>query len=247
VIQAHLSGGRGAAAVEPARHIALSEPDLSDPVARWTAVTALIESGLANDRASVPGLVERLTSLADRIGAPSVLSETVRYKALSALYAQDPRDPKAALTACQEGLELARIVRDLSAEGINLSCLAFAATALRAPDAHNVCREALARLYDMRFWILVWLVIETAAGSFASAGRLREAAVVYGHLEAHRSAWGIPAVRRSRERGLAKARQHPQESLLMVHGALMDRDRIVEYTLDQLSNPVGEDAPPASR
>jgi hypothetical protein len=40
-------------------------------------------------------------------------------------------------------------------------------------------------------------MIEALAGSFAATGSLREAAVLYGHLEAQHRPWGIPAVRRA--------------------------------------------------
>jgi predicted ATPase/class 3 adenylate cyclase len=239
VIGAHVSSGRGAATIGPARQLARIEPKLSEPVVHWTAVTELIESGLANDRRAVPALVERLGVLADKIGAPSILSETVRYRALSALYARDPRDAKSAVEACQEGIELARSVHDLSAEAINLSALALAVAALHTPDAGDVCRDAIVRLYDLRFWNVLWVVIETAAGSLAGASHFEEAAVVYGHLEAHRPPWGIPAARRARERGLDRIRRLPQLDSLMARGRAMDRDEVVAYLLDQLS-PAGE-------
>jgi hypothetical protein len=234
IINAHVASGRGEGTVEPARRLASIEPEISDPVARWVAVTALIESGLANDRTAVRQLVERLTALADQIGAPSILSETARYRALCAIYAQDPRDPQYALTASQEGLALARTARDPNAEGINFTMLAFAATALHTSDASEICRGAITRLYDLRFWNVLWLVIETTAGSFATAGSLEEAAVLYGHLEAHRPPWGIPAVRRARERGLDRVRQLPQLDALMARGAAMNRDQLVSYTLVHL-------------
>jgi predicted ATPase/class 3 adenylate cyclase len=243
VIKVHVSAGRGSGTAEPARHLAAIEPRLSEPVARWAAITELIESGLANDRGAVPKLVDRLSALATQIGAPSILSETARYRALSALYAQEPRDARAAFAACQEGLALARSVHDLAAESINLSALAFAVTALHTPDAGHICRDAIIRLYDLRFWNVLWLVIETAAGSLAGAGRRDEAAVVYGHLEAHRPPWGIPGVRRARERGLDRIRDVPQRDELMARGAVMDRDQLVAYVVDLLAHGSGaEDA-----
>jgi predicted ATPase/class 3 adenylate cyclase len=130
---AHLASGRPDAAIEPALHVARIEPALQDPVERWEATRALIENALAHDRGSVPRLVETLTQLAVGIGAPSLLSHVSYYRALSALYAQDPRDARAAFTAADEGVALARTVQDLNAEGLNLSARAFAASPFAVP------------------------------------------------------------------------------------------------------------------
>jgi hypothetical protein len=102
LIMAYLPSGRDSDAIEPARHLALIEPALSEPLDRWNQLQGLIENAQANDRGSVPGLVERLTKQSSQIGAPSLLADTARYRALSALYAQDPRDPKGAFTAAHE-------------------------------------------------------------------------------------------------------------------------------------------------
>jgi predicted ATPase/class 3 adenylate cyclase len=231
LIPSYLGAGRDGAAVEPAQHLATIEPALSDPLDRWTALQGLIENALANDRASVPGLVDRLTEQAAQIGAPSIFSDTARYRALRALYAEDPRDPGRAFTAAQEGVLLARTVGDRLAESGNLSVLAMAAVALHRPDAGDICRDAITRIYDSRHWQLLWLVIETVAGFLSTVERLTETAVLYGHLEAHRPPWGIPGARRARQRGLDRVRQLPEFEFLMAQGMDMDRDNLVAYTL----------------
>jgi hypothetical protein len=133
----------------------------------------------------------------------------------------------------------------LFAERGNLSVLAMAAVALHRPDAGEICRDAIARIYDLRHWQFLWLVIETVAGSFATAGRLHEAAVLYGHLEAHHQPWGLPAVRRARQRGLDRVRQQAEHDLLMAQGADMDRDDLVAYTLDRLGQATQAQVEPA--
>jgi hypothetical protein len=114
---------------------------------------------------------------------------------------------------------------------------------LHRPDAWEICRDAIVRLYDLRYWQVVWLVLETVAGSFATADRLDEAAVLYGHLEAHRPTWGLPAVRRARQRGLDRVRQLAECDLLMAGGADMDRDELVAYALDGLGQPAPPQGP----
>jgi hypothetical protein len=89
---------------------------------------------------------------------------------------------------------------------------------------------------------MLWLVIETVAGSFASAGRLDEAAVLYGHLEAHCPPWALPAVRRARHRGLDRVRQLADFEMLMAQGADLDRDELVAYTLERLEHATAPQA-----
>jgi hypothetical protein len=156
------------------------------------------------------------------------------YRALSGLYVQDPRDAQGAFIAADEGVDLARKVQDLSAEGDNLSARAFAAIALHRPDAAEICQDAIARLYDLRFWLLVLLQIEAAAGLFATADRLREAAVIYGYLDAHQPPWGVARGHHARQRGLDRVRQLADYDLLMAQGAAIDRDELVAYSLDRL-------------
>jgi hypothetical protein len=236
---AYRNSGRETAAADAAHHLAIIEPSLADPLAGWFALQGLVENALANDRGSVPGLVDRLTQRAGEIGAPTLLSHTSYYRALSALYAEDPRNPERAFSVAHDGLLLARRVGDVSSERANLLTLAQAAVAQHRPDATEICRDAIARIYDFRMWHVVWILIETVASLLAAAGSRQEAAVLYGHLEAHRPPLGMPAARRARERGLDRVHQLAGVGLLMAQGADMDRDELVAYTLERLE-PVAE-------
>jgi predicted ATPase/class 3 adenylate cyclase len=234
LVMAHIASGRHDAAIEPAQHLVAIEPTVRDPVERWEATRVLIENALANDLGSVPRLLERFTQETVEIGAPSLLSLVCYYRALSALYAKDARDAQSAFTVADEGVALARTVQDLSAEAANLHARAIAAVAIHGPDAAGICRDAIARFYDFRLWNLVWLQIDVAAGILATAGRLHEAAVIYGYLDAHQPPWGVSSAHRARQRGLDRVRQLAEADLLMAQGADMDRDELVAYTLDRL-------------
>jgi predicted ATPase/class 3 adenylate cyclase len=245
LIVAHLASGRPDAAIEPARHLTGIEPALQDPVDRWHATRALIENALANDRESVGRLVETFTQRAIGIGAPSLLSLVAHYCALSALYAQEPRDAQSAFTTASEGVALARTVQDLTAEGLNVNTRAVAGVALHRPDAAEICRDAITLLYELRFWYLVYLQMDVAAALFATTDRLHEAAVIYGHLDAHHPPWGVPTAYRARQRGLDRIRQLPDVDLLIAQGADMDRDQLVAYTLERLEHVAEPQIQPA--
>jgi hypothetical protein len=97
-----------------------------------------------------------------------------------------------------------------------------------------ICRDAIARAYDCRIWQVLWLVIETTAGSLAATGRLAQAAVVYGHLAAHHPPSAIAGVGRARQRRPDRVRQLPEFESLMAQGADMDRHELVAYTRECL-------------
>jgi hypothetical protein len=112
----------------------------------------------------------------------------------------------------------------------------MAAVALHRSDAAEICCDAITRLYDLREGHVMWLVIGTTAAFFSTGGRLDEAAVLYGHLDAHHPPWGLPGVRRARQRGLDRVRQLEDAEMLMAQGADMDRDRLVAYALERLGD-----------
>jgi hypothetical protein len=244
LILAHLASGRDGAASEAAQHLAIIEPTLSDPWDRCVALQALIDNGFANDRGSVLGLVARLSQVADEIGAPSIMSQTSFYRASGALHA-DPPDPERAFTAARQGVAIARTAGDRFVESWNNFMLAVAALALHRPDAMEICRDAMVRLYEIRDWLMLWPLVEHTAGYFAGAGMVQDAAVIYGHLDAHHAPWGAQAARRARQQGLDRVRQLAEYDLLMAEGADMDRDQLVIYTLDRLAQAVPAHVEPA--
>ncbi len=103
----------------------------------------------------------------------------------------------------------------------------------------------MVRLYEIRDWLMLWPLVEHAAGYFAGAGMVQDAAVVYGHLDAHHAPWGGQAARRARQHGLDRVRQLTEYDLLMAEGADMDRDQLVIYTLDRLAEAVPAHVEPA--
>ena len=106
----------------------------SDPLARWTAVTDLIEGGLAADRGSVPAYLDRLSALARearRTVDPQRERPLSRPERLVRTGATRTR-PRLHYKSGRSGTRPA--VRDLTAESMNLTVHAFAATALRRPS-----------------------------------------------------------------------------------------------------------------
>jgi predicted ATPase len=101
LVMAHIASGQHDAAIDPAGHLARIEPTVPDPVDRWQATRVLLENALANDIGSIARLLETLARQAVEIGAPSLLSQVPYFRALSALYAQDPPRRPERLHPCQ--------------------------------------------------------------------------------------------------------------------------------------------------
>ena len=112
------------------------------------------------------------------------------------------RDAQGALASYGKGLDLARTTGDINNENLMLWAAISAATWLQTAEAKDVCREALTRLYDTRYWLLVWRTVDSVAGWLAATGNLEAATVIYGHLDAHHPAHGEAGARR-RSRALA--------------------------------------------
>jgi hypothetical protein len=87
-----------------------------------------------------------------------------------------------------------------------------AASNARCPE---ICRDAITRPYDLRFWNVPWLLIEVAAGAFANARRPHAAAIRYGHLEGT-VPWAIWVLAQARARSLDRVRQLTHFDSLMV-------------------------------
>jgi predicted ATPase/class 3 adenylate cyclase len=233
---AHLASGRGGLARQPAmraRTAATKNPDL---FAQSLAQVALIEDAFANDHDAATEHVDRYARWAERVGSMALLAQAAFYKGQVKI-AERSADAQSVMALYRDGLELARKAGDLNNEGKNLVGTAIAAARFQTPEASAVCRAAITRLHDNRHWSLVWTAVDVVARWLAATGKVDEAAVVYGHLEAHHPIWDNAAGRRGRSRGLEIVRRHQRADQLMARGAAISRDEFITFVLDQLAPP----------
>lgn len=92
-----------------------------------------------------------------------------------------------------------------------------------ALPGHRLPRTALGRLYELRYWAMLWMTVETAAIHLVSTGDLDTAAVVLSHLVAHQSA--NPEVRAARDSLLTSVLACPESADRMRDGSLLVRLR----------------------
>jgi hypothetical protein len=146
-----------------------------------------------------------------------------------------PPDFAAAFTAYEQVAEIARATGDHHSIGIDLRCLAMAATGRDAPDALVRCHDALHQLFAVRHWQKIWQTLESVSLALARAGRTEEAAVILGCLDARSPGYGM-------EHGLGFRDQARQlidadggHEAAKRHGASMSADELVAEALDYCS------------
>ncbi|HEY4608525.1 MAG TPA: hypothetical protein VIH06_04955 [Ilumatobacteraceae bacterium] len=95
---------------------------------------------------------------------------------------------------------MARSSGDLQFDVLALRGLAMAYVGLGAPDALTRCHDALAALFEVRYWQKIWQTLESATLALAITGRMEQAAIVLGRLDAQSSGYGIEHDLRFRQR-----------------------------------------------
>jgi predicted ATPase len=119
-----------------------------------------------------------------------------------------------------------------AAEGEAVQCLALAASVLDNDDTDAVFHEAITELYDTRYWMYLWIVVETLATYWVRVGRIEEGAVLLGHLEAHRRRHAT--LMTARADALSAVIEQPGAAARMANGAQMDQEQLVTFVLDRL-------------
>jgi predicted ATPase/DNA-binding SARP family transcriptional activator len=206
------------------------------------ALSAVIEAALSTDPGSVAHWVSELRALAHDAGAPSLLARSAYYGGHQHMNATDA-DARTARDDYAEGFALAQSVGDVFMEQMNFYGVVDATTVLRAADSARVGHDALTHFYESRNWIGIFGLLDSLSEWLAFEGHAEVASIIYGHLEAHHhSAWDSPLVRQRRVIGLDAVRTHDDAERWMARGSVMDRDRVVTFTIARLAEliPTGD-------
>jgi hypothetical protein len=126
-------------------------------------------------------------------------------------------------------LALAERSGNLLMQGILPMSQAFMAVTTDAPDAERSLLRAVRRLYESRNWQDTWPAVEALALYWIKIGRIEDATVLLGHLQAHgiSHAYFIDQ-RRQTQQALADM---PDTHRWMTRGAQLDRDALIQYAL----------------
>ena len=208
----------------------------------WWVLISLVEKAMdTGHRAAhrydvVRRHLRRLVEVAERVRAPSLLANAALYEGHELIDRSPPR-ALAALDAYRRALEITRQVDDVNLSGDAMRAIALATTCHRADDeAADACHAALVYLRANGQWYRLWQVMESVALVLASNGRIEDAAMVLGHLDAHHDAgFGREVGLGFRTRARALVDRQSRAGQWMKRGAIMDRDEIVVLALGSLN------------
>lgn len=156
---------------------------------------------------------------------------TARYFQGFAFLKTGEVDPASAVPFHEGGIALARSAHADLAESQNLQGLIATKVMLDAPEAPERCGGAIVRLFQLRYWLYLWRIIDDAASLLLTRGDADSAAVVIGHLQAPVPPWR----NEPRNTTLALLNPHPRRDVRFSEGAAMGLDNLVRYTIDALA------------
>ena len=213
-----------------ALELAASKLDLDR---EWWVLIDLTDFAARYDPSSEAAHVDRLVTTANRIGGPLLKAQAALARG-RLMITRSPPDFVAALEIYAPARDTARDNGELVSEGDCLRAIALATVGLDPGAAIHACREALMRLYEIRYWYRIWQLFDSIALALASTNHIEAAAVVVGHLEAHHPPFGVEHLMRFRSRTLEIVRTRSEVDAWIARGAAIDRHQIVEYALAEL-------------
>ena len=234
LVWAHAVTGRGVEARALAERSPAVRPGAGTPRSSWCGQVGAVESALAVEGDGVAGSVERFATWAGLVGAPSLLARASLYRAQAQMAAGTDMSAPAALASYVRTLELARQAGDVNVECRSLGGVVSVTTMMVLPEREWPGRAAISRLFEVRAWSALWASLETVPWRFLTMGAPDVAAVIWGHIEAHRPPWHAAMARRARAEGLQLAHAHPDAGSLLPRGAAMTDVELVRYVLDEL-------------
>lgn len=172
----------------------------------------------------------RVAEITEAIGSPALLASARFYQGTAQISGR--RSAAAAATYHREGIELARPAGAELVECQNLQGLLDAEVLLEAPTVRTVCVEAIERLYELRYWLYLWRVLDGAACVIARAGRMHQAALLLGHLDGQATPW------RTQPRATTRALVEDAglDPSALAEGAALGRDEAVDLALRTLTD-----------
>lgn len=200
----------------------------------WWILIELANIAHLHDPTSEQAHIHRVLEAADRIRTPTLIAAALTFRGHRAID-EDPPNFAVARDCYQRALDVAHHTGDLLAEGDSLRAVAMATVGLDPGNAIEACREALICLYEGRFWHRIWQLCESVALALASTAQPEAAAVVLGHLHAHRPPFGFEYRLGYRARTVQIVGSHPEAEVWMARGAAMDRHQVVQYALTAIA------------
>lgn len=173
---------------------------------------------------------DRLAEIAARFGTPAMLASARFYQGFAELYGERP-DPGAAVCHHAEGVRLGRRAGAELPESQNLHGVCQAKLAAGADDLAPACGDAIGRLFELRYWLYLWPVVDIAALVLAERHH-PVAPVVLGHVTAHVRPWHAEP----RATALRLVGDADDLDERFAEGAAASRDEVVALLLEALGS-----------
>ena len=222
----HLAAGRADAAGEIADELRADLPALVDPVDRWWATFAIVQT---LDPERLVSDAEDALVTARAVGAPQFIGDALRA-ASTRWYVTDPPKFDQMFAELDEAIRLHESVGASSAW--NRLALTWASTLAGDGQAGGTLHEAIVYMYDERNWGALDGTLE-AAPLVLAGDAPTVAATIFGYLERSAPPWGQGG---QDVRALAEevVDAIPDAEVHRARGAAMDRHEIVALTLETL-------------
>ena len=201
-----------------------------DPDLHWFALINLLDASMNADPSTTLALRQRVSEIADRVRAPRLMIYSHQYAGHTCLI-MTPPDFAGANTSYARMAEIALGTGDVQSQAVALRCVAMTSTGLGAPDALARCHDALALGYEIRYWQKNMQTLESVTLALASAGRIEQAAVILGHLDAHSPGLGVEHNLRFRDRARELVEADGDHAAAKARGAMMSPDELVTAAL----------------
>src|SRR3954452_8028329 len=107
----------------------------------------------------------------------------------------------------------------------------MASVGIGAPDALARCHDALAALFDARYWQKTWQTLESATLALAVAARTEAAAVVLGRLDVQSRGFGLEHDLGFRKRARDLIEAEGAHAAAQSRGARMSPEEVVTHAI----------------
>ncbi len=203
-----------------------------DPYGRyWVATGWVVLRAALGQAEAYSEAVDRLVAVAERAQAPWMVNGAQVSKGFRAVSRGEYGEAVDTLRSAHT------LAADLGATAFQgVAGAALARTLLVAPGGvpGHECHALLEEVYDARFWMTVWQILDAVTFALARRGELEPSALILGHLD-QEADLGTGDLLTRRHESSALVRADPQADEWLARGAAMSADAIVALALDRLS------------
>lgn len=150
-----------------------------DPYVRWSLRSQLGNSRLAWDNDNLLEHLDALAALTTELASPALVARNEFFQIQAAMAGGEP------LTSVADRLEqtIAPMARAAGSPETEGWCLSTIAMLRHLTGDYSGIRPSIERLYDLRYWAMLWMTVELALTVFVARGDNESASRLLGFLD----------------------------------------------------------------